>query len=336
MRSNDSGIGKEKNTSYSDWGPIPKKAADRIDRGDYAGAKEEPLVTADHRAKIEGFFKTLFKDGKSKLGASEGANKFTIEIHGGNGEDHRRMRVIELKHALEDAYDRTFNHEQYDFKKDIDPAETANIQHFVDGLLNDPAALGEVKAKVCVRIVCAKDAKHGVDDCFKAVKDKLKELFDATAKEFESHPGLDPDNQFAAREGDCTLAEITIVEDSSLNEWHFKLPAVLQDGTLGPGSFIGPEKTAQQCPIKFELKFQPHEESQGEADGKLIAWACGNPMTERQLIPLLIKGFKGVKDDACLDHGHGKDGMPGQCMISDGELCAKCVAFGRSKNLTTV
>ena len=39
---------------------------------------------------------------------------------------------------------------------------------------------------------------------------------------------------------------------------------------------------------------------------------------------------------ACLEHGHGKDGVPGQCLVDDGELCAKCVAHGRSKNLTAI
>lgn len=316
--------------TFSDLGPSPRND------DDLGIVEEKTAVTSDHEDQIDAFFKKLFKDGKELLGASEDANKFTVEIHGGTGADHRARRIAEVRRAVEDAYTRTHGHDHYDFKKDLAAADTARIQGFVDGLLADRAALGAVKAKVVVCLGCPKDAKHGVDDCFNAVKDKLKELFDASAKEFASHPGLDPAKEFAPREGDCALAEVTDVNKSSVKEWHFKLPAVLADGRPGPGAFVGAEKTADKCPVKFELSFQPHEASPGEADGKLLAWACGEPNAAKQLISLVLRGFQGSEDKACLAHGHGEEGVPGQCLIDDGELCAKCIAHGRSKNLTVV
>lgn len=327
---------KNPDGNYSDWGSSPQKSNVKTDGHEYTDAYEERPVNAAHRVKIENFFKALFKDGKSKLSASDEANKFRIEIHGGKGEDHRRRRILELKREVEDAYDRTYDHEKYDFKKDLAPPDIDKIQHFVDSLLVDPTVLSEVKGRFVVKLECPKDAKNGVDDCFKAVKGKLTNMFAATAKDFASHPGLDPDKQFAPRHGNFSLSEITVVDKSSVKEWHFQLPVVLRDGTLGPGSFIGPGKTAEKCPVKFELKFQSHEGSFGEVDGKRIAWACSEQIAERYLISLVLQAFQIVKGDPCLDHGHGKDGMPGQCLISAGELCAKCIAFGRSKNLTLI
>lgn len=325
---------EEGGDSFSDFGEIPADS-DESDK-DAAASGEAPVVTDEHAGKIDDFFKTLFKDGKAKLGASEEANRFVIEVHGGKGEDHRVRRIAQVRRAVSEAYTRTYGHDQYDFKKDLGAEDTARIKGFVTALLADKAALGGVKGKATVVVACPNDAKHGVDDCFKAVKDKLKELFDADAKEFAAHPGLDPDKDFAPREGDLSLAAITNVPKSSVKQWSFELPAVLADGMPGPGSFVGPEKTALNCPVKFELSFQPHLASQGEADGKLIAWACGDADAGKYLPSLLLKAFQGTEDKACLEHGHGKEGDPGQCIIDDGALCAKCIAHGRSRNLSVI
>lgn len=320
--------------SFSDFGVIPED--EKESDGAAAFGAGDSVVTDEHAGKIDDFFKTLFKDGKAKLGASEEANKFTIEVHGGKGADQRARRIAQLKRAVSESYARTYGHEQYDFKKDLSAEDTARIKGFVTALLADKAALGSVKGKASVTVGCPTDAKHGVDDCFKAVKDKLKELFDADAKEFAAHPGLDPDKDFAPREGDLSLAEITNIPKSSVKQWSFQLPAVLADGSPGPGSFVGPEKTALNCPVKFELSFQPHLASHGEADGKLVAWACGDADSGKYLPSLVLKGFQGTEDKACLEHGHGKDGVPGQCIVDDGALCAKCIAHGRSRNLSVI
>lgn len=319
--------------NFSDFGPIPR--VDEEDEEEFAHMAA-PVITADHAKKIDDFFKALFKDGKSKLAASETANRFVIEIQGGKGEDHRTRRIAGLARALAESHFRTHGHDQHDFKKDLSAEQIASIQAFVDGLLGDKAALGAVKAQATATIGCAKDAKHAVDDCFNAVKNKLKELFDAGAKEFASHPGLDPEKDFAPREGDLALAQITDVKKSSLKEWHFVLPAAAADGTPAPGHFVGPEKSAERCPVKFEISFQPHEASPGEADGKLIAWAVSEPGAPKNLISLILRGFAGTEDKAALAHGHGDKGKPGDCLLEADELCEKCIAHGRSRNLTKI
>jgi len=323
----------EEEASFSDFGPIPRVEEEDAETSAHVAA---PVITADHAKKIDDFFKGLFKDGKSKLAASEAANRFVVEIQGGKGADYRTRRIAELARAVAESHFRTHGHDQHDFKKDLSAEQTAGIQAFVDGLLQDKAALGAVKGQATATISCAKDAKHGVDDCFNAVKNKLKELFDAGAKEFASHPGLDPEKDFAPREGDLALAEITDVKKSSLKAWHFVLPAVAADGTPAPGAFIGPEKTADRCPVKFEISFQPHETSPGEADGKLIAWAVSEPGAPKQLISLILRGFAGTEDKAALAHGHGDNGKPGDCLLDADELCEKCIAHGRSRNLTQI
>jgi hypothetical protein len=104
----------------------------------------------------------------------------------------------------------------------------------------------------------------------------------------------------------------------------------------GPGAFVGPSKTAEQCPVKFEIAFQPHEASLGEADGKLIAWACADAGAEKFLASLILQGFAGTADTAAVEHGHGDTGKPGDCLAEKDELCDKCLAHARSKNLTAI
>lgn len=319
--------------SFSDFGAIADSDEEKSDEDLGIDA---PVISAEQSAEIDGFFKGLFTDGKAKLGASADANKFTVEISGGKGADHRARRIAELTQAVSASYARTHGHDQYDFKKDLPAEAVERVQGFVNSLLAEKAALGAIKGKAVVVLGCPKDAKHGVDDCFKAVKDKLKELFDATAKEFAAHPGLDPATDFAPREGDLTLAQITDLSRSSVKEWFFTLPLVLPDGTPGPGAFVGPAKSAEQCPVKFELAFQPHEVSPGEADGNQLAWAVGVPNAGRHLASLILQGLGGVEDTAALAHDHGDDGAPGDCVIKDGTLCDKCIAFGRSLNLTAI
>lgn len=318
--------------SFSEWGRISKADEEK----DESSGMAIPVITDAHRAKLDEFFKALYKDGKAKLGVSAEANKFSIEIHGGKGDGERSNRIAALRRAIVASHDRTHNHDQYDFKKDLATEHTENIQAFVDALIADRVSMGMLKGKLSAAVGCPKDAKHGVDDCFKAVKDKLKELFDAKAKEFAFHPGLDAANEDAPREGDLDMAAITDVSKSSPTEWHFVLPAVAPDGTPGPAAFIGPSKTADQCPVKFELSFQPHEQSLGEADGKLIAWPCSEPGADKYLAALILQGFAGTKDAAAVAHGHGDKGKPGDCLAEKGELCEKCIAHGRSRNLTQV
>ncbi len=323
--------------SFSDWGPIAK-VEDGKDEGvvEQSGTDETPAITQEHLDKLGDFFRKLYKDGKSKLSAKLEANRFSIEIHGGKGDARRSRRIFALQNAVLAAYSRTHNHEQYDFKKDLTAGDIEQIQGFVDALIAERVAVSRLKGKLEVILACPKDAKHGVDDCYMAVKDKLKELFDKTAKEFPCHPGLDPTREYAPREGDLVLAEITEVSKSSLREWHFTLPAVLADGNPGPGAIVGPEKTAEQCPVKFELSLQPHENSPGEADGKLIAWAAAEPDASKYLASLILRAFAGKPDKPALAHGHGDKGKPGDCLLEAETLCDICIAHGRSRNLTVI
>lgn len=320
--------------SFSDWGEIPE-GGDEKGSG-LNGLETLPPVTGAHEEKIDDFFKKLFKDGKATLGASADANKFSIEIHGGKGDAYRSRRISSLQMAIQLSYERTYGHEQYDFTSDLADADTEQIQGFVDKLISDHGSMGRLAGNLEARLSCPKDAKHGVDDCFTAVKDKLTELFDAAASEFPFHPGLDPANGDAPREGDLDLAAITDIGKSSAKEWHFILPAVAPGGTPGPASFIGPSKTAEQCPVTFELSFQPHEASSGEADGNRIAWACSEASAEKYLAALVLQGFAGTEDAAAVAHGHGDDGMPGDCLGEQDQLCDECIAHGRSRNLTLI
>jgi len=110
----------------------------------------------------------------------------------------------------------------------------------------------------------------------------------------------------------------------------------LRDGRPGPGSFVGPEKTREKCPVKIEFSVQPHETSPGEADGKLLAWACEEPNAAKHLVTLLLRGFQGHEDTACLKHGHGDEGRPGDCLVDGETLCSPCVVHGRSRDLTVI
>jgi hypothetical protein len=331
-RTDDSARG-EARRSHSDWGPIPSVQGE--DAAGSPGDSLAPPVTDAHRSQLDDFFRKLFKDGKSKLGAGPDANAFAIEIHGGKGDGRRSRRIADLQRAIRASYQRTHNHDQHDFKKDLADAHTEEIRRFVDTLLSDKVSIGMLKGKMEVILRCADDTKHGVDDCFKSVKDKLKELFDQAAKEFPFHPGLDPANDFAPREGDLELADITDIQKSSMREWHFVLPRVARDGTLGPGSFVGPSKTAEQCPVKFELAFQPHERSPGEADGNLIAYAL-MPSDCQTFTVALIRSLTSSEDKAAIAHGHGDKGRPGDCLKDADSLCDKCVAHGRSKDLAQI
>ncbi len=317
----------------SDWGS-DQGTEDETDPG---GFVDPSIVTTDHEDQLDSFFKDLFSSGADQLKSGDDTNKFQVEIHGTTGTGARSRRIMAVRAAVQLSYGRTFDHDKYDFESELTDTDTERIQAFVDALLAEPAALYEVEAKIVVHLRCPKGSDHGEDDGFTAVKDKLQELFDATQADFVYHPGLDPENEYAAREGVCSLAEITDVEKSTVEEWHFELPAVLEDGTAGPGSYAGAEKTRGQCPVKFELSFQPHEESPGEAEGKLLAWATSGARASHSLVRLVLQGFAGTDDESSVDHGHtGDEGMPGDCLVDGETLCTDCVDHGRSRDLTVI
>lgn len=292
----------------------------------------DAAVTPDHQGKLDKFFKDLFKDGKDQLRGSEHANKFTFEVQGSSGALGRSARIASVESEVRHAYVRSLDHEQHVYKADLSEAQIAQIQAFVDELLADRDLLSEVDAKVKVRVECDKDTGHGEDDCFKAVKDKFKELFDAAKTEFPYHPGLDADGE--PRTGVLPLRDITLA--STTQEWHFRLPPADAGGEPAPGAFIGAEKTRDSCPVKIEFAVQPHEASIGEAEKRWVAWAYDAPSGADRLVRLILRGFKAIKDEAGLDHGHGTDGLPGDCLEDSDTLCEACVKYARSRDLSAI
>jgi hypothetical protein len=286
---------------------------------------------------LDGFFKKLFSEGHDQLAASEEANKFTIEVHAKTGTDALDERIRAVVHEAEKAYERTFGHDQHVFKGELTEDSVSALQSFVNGLLADHFVLYTVNAKVSVTIQCPKSTGHGEDDCLKAVKDKLQEVFDAAKKEFSYHPGLDKDGQPLG--GSCAMIEATIWPDaesnkptSTLREWHFQLPETLANGMPGPVSFVGTGKTADKCPVKIEFSVLPHEQSVGEVDGKLIAWVCDPAVGAKRLMGLCLRRIAAVEDKASLEHGHS-GGKPGDCLADAETLCDNCAAWGRARNL---
>ena len=86
--------------------------------------------------------------------------------------------------------------------------------------------------------------------------------------------------------------------------------------------------------MKFKFAFQPHEVSPGESDGELIAWACGDTDAGKNLVRLILRSFDANGDGAGLKHGHGDKGKPGDCLEESDVLCEKCIAYGRTRDLT--
>jgi len=297
-----------------------------------------PVVTADHHDQIAAFFKKLFSDGRDTLSANEDANRFNIEAHGKRGS---AQLVGDVLGETIKAYQQTFEHDQHVFKGKLTGAQAGAIESFVGNLLADPYALHDVNAKVVVTINGPKDTKHGEDECFNAVKNKLKDSFDARKAAFSYHPGLTRDGK--PREGSCSLGEITVWPSpygdepaSTLREWHYLLPVAQLDGLPAPGSFVGAEKTAEKCAVKVDFSVKPHEESKGEVEGKLLLWVCDPATAGKQLTRLCLQAFAAREDSASVEHGHAGDGKPGDCLEEEEALCDKCIDFGRSRDLTVI
>lgn len=296
----------------------------QVEDDPYAG------LTSGFNNQLDAFFKDLFKSGRAQLGTSRESNVFRLEMQHKTAGTNWVDRYDAALWAINKSYERTYNHELHRFDAKIDDSQSAKIKGFVDALLDDPARLIQVDGSIKVTVSGPTDAQHGEDDCFKAVKSKLQELFDAPEKKnFCYHPGLGADGM--PRQMTMPLAEITDGSKCTVREWHFRLPEILQNGSTGPGKFVGPAKTRSQCPVKIEFSLQPHERSEGEVDGNLLAWvATGN------LLSMILRAFHGVNDDASCDHGHGNDGMPGDCLKDSSSLCSACIAFGRSKDLSLI
>jgi hypothetical protein len=208
------------------------------------------------------------------------------------------------------------DHDQHVYKAELGETEIQTIRTFVEALLSDKDLLWEAGAQVKVNVVCDQDSGHGEDDCFNAVINKLRELFDAAAKEFSYHPGLDAEGN--PRTGKLSLRDITA--PSTVQEWRFRLPAAGADGAVGPGSLAGAEKTTKKCPIKIQFAIQTHQASPGEARGRKIAWVCDASAGARYLVYLILQGL----------------GIPGDCLKDSDALSADCIERGRSQDLTVV
>jgi len=212
--------------------------------------------------------------------------------------------------------------------------DAASIQAYAERLLKNRHALGATGGKVKATIDCPKLGGKGEDDCLKAVKDEFQKAFDKGKKDTASHPGLAADGK--PRTGTCRLIDVTDMEASSSKEWHFRLPDAMPDGSVGPGSFVGPEKTKTQCPVKFAFSFQPHEVSPGESDGKLLAWACASAGADLHLLRLVLRSFDSKADKARIAHGHGDEGAAGDCYEKADKLCEKCLDYGRAASLAAI
>ncbi|HEY2379969.1 MAG TPA: hypothetical protein VGK48_02190 [Terriglobia bacterium] len=257
-----------------------------------------------------------------KKGDGDGAdNTLTVTLKNSSPPAARRESIVFRREGAES------------FPAELGEGQTRQIQQFVDGCLGDKAGLVEAGAKMKVTISGTGDSKHGEPDCLNAVKSKLQELFDATKKEFSWHPGLDSKGE--PRSGSLPLRDATDVQQSTVTEWHFRLPFAGPGGKPGPGSIVGADKSRNACPIKVEFSVQPHEFSTGEAEGKLIAWVCDPATGPKQLVRLVLNAFSGTTDNACVAHTHG-DGMPGDCLQEADVLCADCIKHGRSRDLTNI
>lgn len=220
------------------------------------------------------------------------------------------------------------------FPGELDADQAAAIEAYVAALLEDRDGLAETGGKVAAHISLGKLGGKGEDDCFAAVKDAFRKAFDKHKRETAAHPGLDAKGE--PRTGVCRLIDITDMNRSTMEEWHFVLPAVARDGSPGPGSFVGPAKTKDRCPVKFSFSFQPHEMSPGEAEAKLLAWACSLAGAENHLLRLVLRSFESEADKGAPAHGHGDEGNAGDCLEQAEALCEKCREYGRAASLAAI
>ncbi|HKP98200.1 MAG TPA: hypothetical protein VJ385_20890, partial [Fibrobacteria bacterium] len=220
------------------------------------------------------------------------------------------------------------------FDGKLDAGQTAALQAYVDKVLANRTALGETGGKVKAEVSCPKAGGKGEDDCLAAVKARFKEAFDKARKDSVFHPGLAADGR--PRTGTCPLIDVTDMQASTSRQWHFLLPEEMPDGSVGPGAFVGPQKTRDKCPVRFEFSFQPHEASPGESEGKLLAWACSAKGADTQLLRLVLRSFAAPGDKAGLEHGHGDEGKAGDCFEKADAPCEKCLDYGRAASLATL
>ncbi len=292
----------------------------------------EGVLAQEHADQLETFFLDLFASGKADLQNEEGTNPITIELIGSVGAANRTPILAEATAAVRNAHTQTHGRDHYDFDSQLTEEVGEHIQDFVDALLEYPGAIRTAEDKVTVTLRCSATTGHGEDDCFASVRDKLRECFDTTNSEVCSHPGLDSEQDNEPREGTCTLREMTGVEVSTSTTWHFALPTVTPDERIGPGSFVGPERSKRACPTIIEFSIQPHEASGGESDGFAMAWAHGGESSNRQWVRLVVGGFKNGDESGRVAHGHLETGAAADCLLNGQELCAKCIEHGRSLN----
>ncbi len=307
-----------------------------ISESDEGESDDDPTsLTEDQQDQVRSFFESLFKDNKDALRATAQSNQFVIEVQGKSGADGRSRRIEEVMWAVQCAYTDTSSYASHNYvATDLGVAETALIKQFVDAALSDKSLLRDFDAKVNVRVSCPTDFGCGEDDCFNAVKDKLQELFGAAAAEFSWHPGLDHLGE--PRSGFMSLRDATDASQSTITEWHFVLPVQLSDGTPGPGSFVGPEKTNEKCPVKIAFSVQPHERSPGEIDGCRIALAVdAGAGYANALARLALRALGAREDSAKIAHEHS-DGNAGDCLQEAVTLCDGCVKHGRSLDPTSI
>lgn len=220
------------------------------------------------------------------------------------------------------------------FPAKLSEDQVVRIDAYAAGLLADTSGLAETGGKVNARISLGKLGGKGEDQAFAAVKDAFQKAFDKHKQEVSAHPGLDAKGE--PRTAVCRLVDITDMNQSTMEKWHFRLPTVARDVSVGPGAFVGPKKTKDQCPVKFSFSFQPHEVSPGEAEEKLLAWACVLAGADNYLLRLVLRSFKAAADKAGLDHGHGDEGKAGDCLAKADALCGKCMDYGRAASLTAI
>jgi hypothetical protein len=218
------------------------------------------------------------------------------------------------------------------FDAKLSPGQTAELQKLVATVLGDARGLSLTGGKVEADLSCPKLGGIGEDQCLAAVKAKFQEEFDKAKKATAYHPGLTDAGE--PRTGTCSLGELTDFAASTSEQWHFVLPEAMADGSVGPGNFVG-AKTKTTCPVKLEFSFQPHEVSAGEAEGKLLAWACALAGAENILLRLVLRSL-GEGEKSGLEHGHGGEGRAGDCLEKADALCDKCREFGRAAALAAI
>ncbi len=137
-------------------------------------------------------------------------------------------------------------------------------------------------------------------------------------------------------ERDGSQGDTTYAAKGTSQGRHDERPKGTEEGLPGPGSFIGAENTKGHCPVKLEFAFQSHESSPGEQEGKPLAWEVGAPDASGPLLRLLLGAARGGANEQRLDHGHGAEGAPGDCLLEEDELCDACVAHTRSTMLVNL